>query len=57
MKLPSLELLCPAIHLGHGILVVGLAADSAGSALLVADGASKTVLALPWPLPGMPPLE
>lgn len=57
LRLPSLEPLCAPLQLGLGVLVVGLAADAAGTALLVADGASKTVLALPWPLPGMPPLD
>ena len=57
LRLPGLEPLCAPLPVGAGVLVVGLAADAAGTALLVADGASKTVLALPWPLPGMPPLD
>jgi hypothetical protein len=38
-------------------LVVGVAADPSGTALAVCDRASEAVHVLPWPLPGMPPLQ
>jgi hypothetical protein len=44
-------------HTLEGMEVVGLAADPAGTALAVCDSASKVVRVLPWPLPGMPPLQ
>jgi hypothetical protein len=53
IKLPAYEMACAPVSLGQGIQVVGLAADSAGSTLLVADAASKSVLVIPWPIPGM----
>jgi hypothetical protein len=37
--------------------VMGLAADPSGTALAVCDCASDAVHVLPWPLPGMPPLQ
>ena len=37
------------------ICVVGLAADAAGSALLVMDSRSRDGRVLPWPLPAAPP--
>jgi hypothetical protein len=40
-----------------GMAVVGLAADPSGTALAVCDGASRAIRVLPWPLPGMPPLQ
>jgi hypothetical protein len=44
-------------HTITGINVMGLAADPSGTALAVCDRASKTIHVLPWPLPGMPPLQ
>lgn len=38
-------------HELKGVAVVGLAADSGGTALAVCDAASGQVLVLPWPLP------
>lgn len=43
-----------------GMWVVGLAADAAGACLVVvaaSRGAPGEIIALPWPLEGMPPLE
>jgi hypothetical protein len=37
--------------------VTGLAADPSGIALAVRDAASEAIHVLPWPLPGMPPLQ
>ncbi len=54
LSLPGYDTVCAPLSLGQGVQVVGLAADSAGSALLVADAASKSILVLPWPLTGMP---
>ena len=51
LALPSLTL----VHehtLADGVEVMGLAADPHGRALVVCDGASGSVLVLPWPLPG-----
>jgi hypothetical protein len=44
-------------HTLEGLEVVGLAADPSGTALAVCDYKSKAVHVLPWPLPGMPPLQ
>jgi hypothetical protein len=44
-------------HTLEGMLVTGLAADPSGTALAVCDAASKAIHVLPWPLPGMPPLQ
>jgi hypothetical protein len=44
-------------HTLEGMVINGLAADPSGTALAVCDGASKAVHVLPWPLPGMPPLQ
>ena len=44
-------------HELEGMVVVGLAADPSGTALAVCDGTSKAIHVLPWPLPGMPPLQ
>jgi hypothetical protein len=44
-------------HTLEGMRVSGLAADPSGTALAVCDYASKAVNVLPWPLPGMPPLQ
>jgi DNA-binding beta-propeller fold protein YncE len=44
-------------HTLEGILLTGLAADPSGTALAVCDAASNAVHVLPWPLPGMPPLQ
>lgn len=43
-------------HRLEGLRIVGLAADPSGSALAVCDVTSKSVVVLPWPLPGMGPL-
>jgi hypothetical protein len=57
-----LVLSLPDRHLVHthtleGIEVMGLAADPSGTALTLCDGVSEAVHVLPWPLPGMPPLQ
>jgi hypothetical protein len=44
-------------HTLEGICVVGLAADPSGTALAVCDRLSEAIHVLPWPLPGMPPLQ
>jgi hypothetical protein len=44
-------------HTLEGMVVTGLAADPSGTALAVCDAASKAIHVLPWPLPGMPPLQ
>jgi hypothetical protein len=44
-------------HTLEGMEVRGLAADPSGTALAVSDAASKAIHVLPWPLPGMPPLQ
>jgi hypothetical protein len=44
-------------HTLEGIEVTGLAADPSGTALAVCDAASKALHVLPWPLPGMMPLQ
>jgi hypothetical protein len=44
-------------HTLEGMQVKGLAADPSGTALAVSDGASEAIHVLPWPLPGMPPLQ
>jgi hypothetical protein len=44
-------------HTLEGMGVMGLAADPSGTALAVCDRASKAIHVLPWPLPGMPPLQ
>jgi hypothetical protein len=44
-------------HKLEGMEVVGLAADPSGTALAVCDRASQAIQVLPWPLPGMPPLQ
>lgn len=43
-------------HRLDGVQVMGLAADPSGTALIVCDRASRSVLVMPWPLPGMPAL-
>lgn len=40
-------------HRLEGIRVAGLASDPCGSVLAVCDAASKALIVLPWPLPGM----
>jgi hypothetical protein len=48
---------CKRVHtftLPERFMIRGLAADRAGSALIVADERGP-VTVLPWPLPGMPP--
>jgi hypothetical protein len=44
-------------HTLEGMQVTGLAADPSGPALAVCDAVSKAIHVLPWPLPGMPPLQ
>jgi hypothetical protein len=44
-------------HTLEGIRVMGLVADPSGTALAVCDTASEAIHVLPWPLPGMPPLQ
>jgi hypothetical protein len=44
-------------HTLEGMEVTGLAADPSGTALAVCDRISKAIHVLPWPLPGMPPLQ
>jgi hypothetical protein len=44
-------------HTLEGMDVTGLAADPSGTALAVRNAASKAIRVLPWPLPGMPPLQ
>jgi hypothetical protein len=44
-------------HTLERVEVVGLAAEPSGTALAVCDAASKALHVLPWPLPGMPPLQ
>jgi hypothetical protein len=44
-------------HTLEGMQVMGLAADPSGTALAVCDYKSNAVHVLPWPLPGMPPLQ
>jgi hypothetical protein len=44
-------------HTLKGMELTGLAADPSGTALAVCDRASKAIHVLPWPLPGMPPLQ
>jgi hypothetical protein len=44
-------------HTLEGMKVTGLAAEPSGRALTVCDNASKAIHVLPWPLPGMPPLQ
>jgi hypothetical protein len=44
-------------HTLEGIDVMGLAADPSGTAFAVCDGSSEAIHVLPWPLPGMPPLQ
>jgi hypothetical protein len=44
-------------HTLEGMEVQGLAADPSGTALAVCDAASAAIHVLPWPLPGMPPLQ
>jgi hypothetical protein len=55
LSLPNRRLV--PTHTLEGTDVVGLAADRSGTALDVCDGALKAVHVLPWPLPGMPPLQ
>lgn len=43
--------------LPSGLRVRALAADPSGTALLAVDALMRVVVALPWPLPGMPPAE
>jgi hypothetical protein len=44
-------------HTLEGMDVTGLAADPTGTALAVCDAATRAIHVLPWPLPGMPPLQ
>jgi hypothetical protein len=44
-------------HTLEGMEVVGLAADPSGTALAVWSTRTQSVHTLPWPLPGMPPLQ
>jgi hypothetical protein len=44
-------------HTLEGMKLTGLAADPSGTALAVCDYASNAIHVLPWPLPGMPPLQ
>jgi hypothetical protein len=44
-------------HTLEGMQVTGLAADPSGTALAVCDSSSAAIHVLPWPLPGMPPLQ
>jgi hypothetical protein len=44
-------------HTLEGMKVVGLAADPSGTAMAVCDAESNAIHVLPWPLPGMPPLQ
>lgn len=44
-------------HELKGVEVTGLGADPGGAALVVVDRASQGCHVLPWPLPGMPPLD
>jgi hypothetical protein len=55
LSCPGCELVCEFDAPG-GMLVWGLAADPAGSSLVVLDGLSRAAQVLPWPLPGMPEL-
>jgi hypothetical protein len=63
MDKPTLRVLSlPDRRLAHthtleGIRVMGLAADPSGTVLAVCDAASEAIHVLPWPLPGMPPLQ
>jgi hypothetical protein len=63
LRMPTLHVLSlPDRRLVHthtleGMEVAGLAADPSGTALAVCDAASKAINVLPWPLPGMPPLQ
>jgi hypothetical protein len=60
---PTLHLLslpdCRVVHTHtlEGMQLTGLAADPSGTALAVCYRASKAIHVLPWPLPGMPPLQ
>jgi DNA-binding beta-propeller fold protein YncE len=55
LSLPSRRLV--HTHTLDGMLVTGLAADPSGTALAVCDYTSNAIHVLPWPLPGMPPLQ
>lgn len=55
LALPSFTLV--HTHKLAGVQVTGLAADPRGAALVVVDKAILGCHTLPWPLPGMPPLE
>jgi hypothetical protein len=55
LSLPDLRVIHE--HTLWGIKVMGMATDSAGTVLAVCDYVSKAVQVLPWPLPGMPPLQ
>ena len=44
-------------HTLEGMEMKGLATDPSGTALAVCDHTSKAIHVLPWPLPGMPPLQ
>jgi hypothetical protein len=55
MSLPDRRLV--HTHMLKGMRVTGLAADPSGTALAVCDARSKAIHVLPWPLPGMPPLQ
>ena len=56
LELPSRRCIF-ATELPDGVKALGLAADHAGTALVVCDFASRVTIALPWPLPGMPTLD
>ena len=51
---------CVHVHthvIGHGVQVAGLVADPWGEAIAFCDDTSGGIQVLPWPLPGMLPLE
>jgi hypothetical protein len=47
----------PSPFVTIGMQVFGVAADHAGTTLVVVDGACGATHLLPWPLPGMPLLQ
>jgi hypothetical protein len=53
LALPECALAC--VHTLEGVEVCGLAADRAGTALIVLDGASASAVTVPWPLPELLP--
>jgi hypothetical protein len=56
LELPSRRCIHVA-ELPLEVKVLGMSADHTGTALVISDFASKTTIAMPWPFPGMPPLE